>query len=104
MKTTYQVKVAYSRAKNQANEIDDIADSIEKKRIKLTDERIKLTGYWRGTNANNYRDKMVQRENELSAIVADLRRIASTIRQVAKNSHDADMRAIKLVQQNSNKK
>lgn len=104
MKTTYQVKVTYNKANTQANKMDRIAANIDKKRQKLADDRRKLAGYWKGDNSDSYQAKMNQWENELSGIVTDLRNIAQTIREVARNTYNADMRAVQVAQQKANKK
>jgi WXG100 family type VII secretion target len=104
MKTAYQVKVAYSGASKQADNIEKIATKIDKKRQALAEERSRLARHWTGDNSNTYQGKMGQREQELSRIVTDLKNVADTIRQVSKNSYDADMRAIQIAQKNAAKK
>jgi WXG100 family type VII secretion target len=104
MKTAYQVKVAYNGAKKQAANIENIAKKIDKRRQSLEDERNRLAGYWTGDNSNVYRGKIGEREQELSRIVTDLKNIADTVRQVSKNSYNADMQAIQTAQKNATKK
>lgn len=97
-KTKYSVTVAYGRAKAQADNIDKIAGRVDQQRIKISEAKNRLSGCWTGTNANTYRAKMGDRENELSRIVSDLRNIARTIRSVAENTYRADMKAVELAQ------
>jgi WXG100 family type VII secretion target len=103
MKTAYQVKVAFKGAASQADNIDNIAKTIEKKRANLAEARMHLSGNWTGDNSQAYQTKMQEREQELLRIVNDLKNIAATIRKVAKNSYDADMKSIKIAQQNAAK-
>lgn len=101
MNKKHQVKVVYNKAVMQANNIDDIANRIDKERKKLSNDKYNLANYWSGDNAAKYKSKMNDRENELVSIAAELRKIAKTIRQVSKTSYEADMRAIEIAQQSS---
>ncbi len=104
MKNTHQVKVEFAKAKKQADNIDALAGKIEKNRGKLSDCKLNLSGYWDGDNSFVYRRKMGDREKELDSIILRLRTIAETIRQVAKTSYEAEMKAIKIAQERTCKK
>ena len=97
MKTAYQVRSDYRQANSKADRIDKIADDIDLKRGRLADARGRLSQYWKGDNAKRYMDKLADREEELYDIAANLRHIARTIREIAQNSFDADMKSIELI-------
>ena len=98
-KTSYQIWVDFNNVNNQANRLDEIASKIETASQKdLMGNMSQLASCWISDSSNAYRKKGQNISNNLTSVAKNLRNTASTIRQMAKNTYDAEMQALQLAQ------
>ncbi len=100
-KTQYSIKMDYTNAKREVNQLKDLANKIERQKKKLLDSRNSLSKYWKSDSATAYLNKMLEKSEDLQAMANFLRQIADTAGTVAKNTYDADKRALDLAKQRS---
>lgn len=100
-KTQYSIKMDYTNAKREVNQLKDLASKIERQKKKLLDCRNSLSKYWKSDSATAYLNKMLEKSEDLQAMANFLRQIADTAGTVAKNTYDADKRALDLAKQRS---
>lgn len=100
-KTQYSIKMDYNNARREVNQLKDLAGKIERQKQKLLECRDRLSKYWKSDSATAYLNKMLERSEDLQAMANFLRQIADTAGTVAKNTYDADKRALDLAKQRS---
>lgn len=100
-KTQYSIKMDYANAIREVNQLKDLANKIERQKNKLLDCRNSLSKYWKSDSASTYLIKMLERAEDLQSMAGFLRQIADTAGTVAKNTYDADKRALDLAKQRS---
>lgn len=99
------IQFNYENAIAQANELDSIAKALEKipnDQLPSTISNIKTN--WTGDNATAYINKVNKLSEKTKDTVSDLKKAAASIRQIAKNIYDAEMRALRIAQERSYKK
>ena len=99
MSDRFTIWMSYSQAMRQAELLAQQADHMKR----LGSERISALLHessvgWRGENADAYRTKMSLFRNELSQTANQLTNMADIIRQIARNTYQADMRALELAE------
>lgn len=100
MKTLYSIQMDYQRAMNQAAELDRLAAQLRTQADSNFPQVLgSIRNAWKGDNANEYVRKAGQLPAKIKGSARDLTNIASTIRTVAKNTYDAEMRAYELAQE-----
>lgn len=102
MKTEYQIYLDYHQAIRQANKLDELAAELEKvggTQLQEVLERVRAN--WSGENADAFMSKTIVLSSQNTKNVKKLRDIASTIRKIAENTFDADMRALRISQERS---
>jgi WXG100 family type VII secretion target len=93
--TLFSIQMDFTKAKAQANQLEQIAQDIEK--LANSDLEECMSGVatnWKGESATAYVKKGRQLEVEMRKSAKELRKIAQTIRKVAKNTYDAEKTAI----------
>lgn len=101
-KTLYQIKMDFRQAKAQADRIDALANRM----YKISDQEYESTlrtinGSWNGENAEAFVAKGIQLQVKIRQSAADLRKAAQTIRRIAQNTYEAEMRAYNIARQRS---
>lgn len=99
MATRESIQIDFNRAVDQANQIDDVADSLGK----LSDTSFAgtlqdISNNWKGDSATAYITKGNALQQKISGTSSNLHNIASTIRTAAKNIYDAELAAIEAAE------
>lgn len=89
-----------------ANAMADRLDTLAKKMSSLANERYygtlrNISNSWKGENAEAYLHKGEKVKDKMARTAADLRNAAATVRTIAKNTYDAEMRAYHIAQTRS---
>lgn len=103
-KTSFQIWMDYKNATNSANRLDEIANKIENASQRdLMGNLNQLASNWKSDSSNQYRKKGQNISNNLTSIAKNIRKTASTIRTMAKNTYDAEMQALQIARARSYK-
>lgn len=97
MKSQYAIYMDFKKAKDQADQLDALAKSMNE--IKNTELQNCIAGigkYWTGDNADAFLAKVRTVQGKIGNTADDLTAAASTIRQIAKQTYDAEMAAYKI--------
>lgn len=100
MASEFQIQMDFSRAKQKAQDLDNIANDLS--RISGNDLQNTLEGLsreWKGENANKYLKKGYTLKENMDKTVRNLRSVASTIRTIAKNTYNAEMEALRIARE-----
>lgn len=92
MRTENQIRASYNEACNAANELEDVANSLN--RLAQNDfggVLNMLRGAWSGENADRFMGKGEKVKNEIMSTAKTLRNHASDLRQSAKNTYQREM-------------
>lgn len=89
-----------------ANAMADRLDALAGKMSSLAEERYygtlrQISSNWKGENAEAYLRKGEKVKGKMSRTAADLCAAAETVRTIAKNTYDAEMRAYQIAQTRS---
>lgn len=95
-KSRWQIHMDLSRAKDQANKLDEAARSIRAESKRFESCRSNVKQAWEGDNATQFTLKMGQVSEDLNKIARQLEKSAATIRANAKRIYDAEMEAKRL--------
>ena len=95
-KTAQMIDLDYQNALRQAARLEEAAKKVKKERSNLHDCGGSVASAWKGTNASAYVKKVRVVENDLSRIERNLKDAAETIRTIAKETYEAEQRALKL--------
>lgn len=90
-KSIYAIEMDFSKAKAQAGELEQVARDLE--HLLNNDFHpclSSITSGWKGSNADNFRSKGITIGEHIKQSANDLREAARTIRQIAKNTYDAE--------------
>lgn len=100
MATRYSIQMDFDKAKRQADELDDIAESVDREANRsLTDTLNALGNDWRGENADKYIKKGFILKESMNDTAGQLHQAAATIRFVAKRIYDAEMENIRIAEE-----
>ncbi len=100
MKTEYQIHLDYNQAMRQADKLDELAAELEQVGgTKLGEALGQVRANWSGENADAFLRKANVLTTQNGKNVKKLRSIASTIRTVATNTYNADLRALRIAQE-----
>lgn len=103
-KTMYAIEMDFANANRQANELDEIARNLDT--LISTEFQPCLQGIsasWRGENASAFCKKGKVVEGNIKKSISDLRNAAKTIRQIARNTYNAEKRNYEIAQMRSYK-
>lgn len=98
-KSINEIKMNFRAASVMAERLDTLA----KKMSNLAENRYygtlrNISNNWKGENAEAYVRKGEKVKSKMSRTAADLRSAAATVRTIAKNTYDAEMRAYQIAQ------
>ena len=96
-KSAFEIRMDYDRAVRQANSLDEIARDLKKTAEReLQDCMSQISCNWTGTNSTAYIRKCDMLKSNIVRTAGNLSRTADTIRRIAKNTYDAEMRALEI--------
>lgn len=100
MATRESIEFDFRQAKNQARQLDAIADNLGNlAKNNLSDSMQTLSQNWKGENASAYLSKGSTLQNDISSSASELHGIASDIRTIAQNIYNAEMAALEIAEQ-----
>lgn len=98
-KTLYEIKMNF----RVANEMADRLQSLASRLAHLADDQFYgtlrgISNNWKGENAEAYIRKGERLKGKMSNTANDLYKAASTVRTIARNTYNAEMRAWRIAQ------
>ena len=97
MASEYSIRMDYARAQAAAAKLDEVADGIERMMEHDYPDILGDVRYnWKGENADRFQGKSEEVREKMLTVVKRLRETANTIRTIAKNTYDAEMRALEI--------
>lgn len=97
MATRWEIEMDFTRAKAQANRLDEIAESISRASGRLGGTLRGVQSGWTGESSAAYVKKGEQLNGKVDSSVGDLRNIASTIRRVAEETYRTEMANLSIL-------
>ncbi len=99
-KSEYQIRMNYQKTLGQADELDKLSRQLRQlAEGNVGNIRGRIQSNWRGSNADRYLDKMNQFQKSLSGTAEKVTTLSGTLRGIAKNTYQADMKVMRLAQQ-----
>lgn len=96
-KSSFEIRMDYNRAIAQANSLEQIAEEMRSSAENEMQDCMSQIAYnWTGNNAEAYLAKCEKLKQSIRKTAAKLERTADTIRRIAKNTYNAEMRALAL--------
>lgn len=96
-KSASEIRMDYNHAIRQADSLSRIARELRNSANKDFQDCVSEISYnWTGSNASAYVNKCNRLISNILKTADRLERTASTIRKIAKNTYDAEMRALRL--------
>lgn len=93
-KSMYEINMDFERAKQQADNLDDVAKNIQKM---LNNDFVPcmqgISRNWKGENAGKYIKKGEKLQENMKKSVDKLKKTAETIRTIAENTYKAEKAA-----------
>lgn len=94
MSTKFMITLNYQRSLSQAQKLEELAEKVNQiGNTRIDNAKAAQAEGWKGDNANVLRNKTGQLQVKIQNTAKSLKNTASTIRKVAKNTYDAEMRA-----------
>ena len=95
--TEYQININFKEAMRKADRLEEIADNIKNMADSdLEREMNAIRANWKGENAENYLRKTDTVRGKMRKTADNLKKIARTIRTIATNTYNAEMRALEI--------
>ena len=96
-KNSYTIKMEYKKALAQANQLEEIATEI----MNLTDKELlgsinRIAKNWNGEASDRYQKKGQKSVNNIQKIAGQLKKTSEVIRDIAKRTYNAEMKALTL--------
>ena len=99
MATQFEIWLNYTQAMRQADRLEDQAGRLEEiGRNRVASVLQELAGAWQGDNSEAFRSRAFRLQTEIRDVASILKRVAAVIRQTARNTYDAEMKALELAQ------
>ena len=93
----YTIEMNFSRAKRQAEQLEEAASRLEKIASGSIDEALgTVSGNWEGENADQYLRKAQTIRDKLLTTSGDIKGTAQTVRTIAETIYKAEMTALEL--------
>lgn len=93
----YTIEMNFSRAKHQAEQLEEAASRLEKIASGSIDEALgTVSGNWKGENADQYLRKAQTVRDKLLTTSGDIKGTAQTVRTIAETIYKAEMAALEL--------
>ena len=97
-----RILMNFQEANRQAGRLEEIAEDISRTADRdLENEIQKISLNWKGENAQAFTKKASTMQDKTRRNAKDLKQIAKTIRTIAKNTYDAEMRAMEIAKNNA---
>ena len=97
MKTEASIYLDYQRTMNQADRLSEIASRLNTiSSLDLQNCLGQISGHWEGENAAAYINKGRIVSEKINKTSTELRKAADTIRKMAANTYNAEMRALAI--------
>ena len=94
MSSKWMIKINYQRSLHQAEQLDTLAGQIKKVgTTELNQAKSAEAAGWKGENEAAMRKKTERLQENVKATAKSLKNIASTIRTIATDTYNAEMRA-----------
>lgn len=98
MKTAFEIRMDFTRACNQASELEELAEKINRiGKNSMEDAKSEVQNAWTGNNSNLFVQKVDAVAQQLISYASSLKTTASTIRRVARRIYEAEMAALALI-------
>lgn len=97
MKTRSMIEMDFARARRAAKRLDTIADSIMSAQRKASGNTSEITSAWKSDHTTAYITKYEHVNNDIERQVAKLRMAADTIYKIARNTYEAEMAALSII-------
>lgn len=96
-KTAYAIRMDFQNANRQAEKLEDIAKKIEQTaKNDLMGCMQGVSNNWKSDSATTYCRKGREVANQLQSLATSLQKTATSVRTIARNTYDAEMRALEL--------
>lgn len=96
-KSALEIQMDYNNAVRQANSLEETADRLKRIANKEFQDCISdISRNWTGENASAYLRKCNALKQDIGATADKLERTARSIKKMAKNTYDAEMKALRL--------
>lgn len=97
VKSSFQIQMDYNNAIRQASSLEQVARELKSTADKdFQNCMSEISRSWTGSNASAYISKCRRLQEKIAATAGRLNRTADTIRKMAKNTYDAEMKALAL--------
>lgn len=104
-KSMNEINMDYHVMKMKADELDQIAKALEQNGLRELDIAMSsLSSGWKSDTAAAYARKANTLKENLKKQVIQIQKDAETLRRIAKNTYDEEMKAYQNAQQRSNKR
>lgn len=97
MKGLGQIQMDYRRALRKADELDDIAEDLKRlseRNLQSSLQNISVS--WKSENASRYLEKGNKLGSNIIQTSRQIRQIASAVRNAARRTYEAEMRAYRI--------
>ncbi len=99
MKSSYEIRVDFQNAMEQAGKLDDLAANIDQRVVNKLDETAQsVHAAWKGDSATRYIGKTQELRQQIRQTARTLRDTAEDIRRAARRIYAAEMRALEIAQ------
>lgn len=95
----FTIEINYSKAKAQADSLEDAARQLKKMANSRLEESCNtISSNWQGENADKYLKKVRKLQRDIEQVSRDLENTARSIRNIAKITYQADRTAYEIAQ------
>lgn len=95
--TQLEIILDYNKSKKQADEIDKVADRLERLNKNILEGALtSLKSAWRSDNSPQFHTKADKVQEDIKDSVKNLRNVAMAIRNTAESVRDAELRALEV--------
>ena len=99
MKTAWQIEFDFSQARQQAGQLEEIAQRLEAlAQNQLQSAQEELPSYWTGRSASLFQNKQEQLRQNVLTTARAIRAEAEDIRTVARRLYEAEQAALEIAQ------
>lgn len=99
-KSLLVINMEFNKAKKQAEKLEEIARELDQTaNNQMGNALAGINSAWKSDTAGAYLRKGEKVQEELRSRAKELRKVASTIKQIAQNTYDAEMTAYKIAQE-----
>lgn len=102
MKSEYQIRMDFQRASDVAGDLRSIAKNTrDAANLDLQGALTRIKGSWEGENSDAFQTKGDRLRQQVVDLADDVESIAKAIEQIAENTYQAEMRAIRIAEETS---